>query len=100
MGLLVGHSDALERLVGERLGLVIGLGADERADHDVLEHGHARKRAHDLEGAADAACANLVRLQTADLCAGETHAAFVGREEAVDDIEQVVLPAPFGPIMP
>jgi hypothetical protein len=88
MRLRVRHADAAQRVERKLFGLRVGFGADEGADHDVLQHGHARERAHHLPGPPDAARADRVRLEPADRAAGETHRALVGGEEAVDDVEQ------------
>ena len=48
----------------------------------------AGKRPHDLEGAADAAAADLVRRQPVDALARERDVARVGREHAGDHVEQ------------
>ncbi len=74
MGLGIGETDTRERRIGVALGLHVGPGAAVGADDHVLEHGHAREGAHHLEGAADAAPADRVRLQADQARSGKTHA--------------------------
>ena len=50
-----------------------------RADRDVLAHGQARERLHDLEGARDAAPRELVRRHAGDVGAVEDDAALARR---------------------
>ena len=59
-----------------------------RADRDVLPHGQARERLHDLEGARDAAAREPVRRLAGDVGAVVDDAAFARRQEAGDDREQ------------
>ena len=47
-----------------------------------------RKRPHDLEGAADAAPADLIGRKTIDAFAGESDGAAVGREHTGDHVEK------------
>ena len=62
--------------------------AHEGADHDVVEHGHARERSHDLEGAADAEPADAIGRQADDERPVDSSLAAVGAQEAVQQIEQ------------
>ena len=83
-----------------RLCLGIGLGADIGADHDVVRDRHAQERTHDLEGAADAGLAQFVRL-AADMSRPSSRTSPVsGRRKPLSRLNSVVLPAPFGPMMP
>src|SRR5205085_36872 len=59
-----------------------------------LEHGHTRKRADDLERAADAATADRARTKSGDRCLAISNVAAVGREEAVQHVEQRGLARP------
>ena len=71
----------------------------QRADDDVVLDRQRRERPHDLEGAADAAPADLVGRQAVDALAGEGDRAAVGRDSTpAIMLNSVVLPAPFGPI--
>ena len=47
----------------------------QSADDDIVLNAQSRKRAHDLEGAADAAPAYLIRRQAADRLAGKADRA-------------------------
>ena len=73
--------------------------AQQRADHDVVLDRERRKRPHDLEGAADAAAADLVGRQPVDALARERDACRrPARSTPAIMLNSVVLPAPFGPI--
>jgi hypothetical protein len=69
-----------------RSGIVNG--AYKRANRDVFEHSHPREGAHNLKSAADAAAAYLVRAQPDEAFAGKADIAALGRQKAVDDIEE------------
>ena len=71
------------------------------ADHDVVGDRHARERPHDLEGAADAGRAQPVRL-AADATSRPSSRTCPasGRRKPFSRLNSVVLPAPFGPMMP
>ena len=73
--LLVREPDARQRRERERFRFRVGRRADVRAGDHVLEHRHARERAHHLERAADALPADLVRLQADEPGAFEPDAA-------------------------
>src|SRR5215469_9667993 len=60
----------------------------QSADDDVVLHAQGRKRAHNLEGTADAAPANRIRSQAADGLAGKTDQALIWRDRAGDHVEQ------------
>ena len=96
-----GQADAGDRLGGEPARLRVGVGAHVGADHDVVGHRHARERPHDLEGAADAGRAQLVRL-AADVMSRPSSriCPASGRRKPLSRLKAVVLPAPFGPMMP
>ena len=85
---LIDESDPVERRQGHVAGDSIGRGADKGADDDIFEDAHARKRAHDLKGAPDAAPAHLVWAQPGDRLAGEGDRTAIRGEKPVDDIEQ------------
>src|SRR6516162_7787897 len=61
---------------------------DKGADRDIFENGHPRERAHDLKGAADALPADLIRPQPDEAFAGKADIATLGRQKAVDGIEE------------
>ena len=67
--------------------LGIGLGADIGADHDIVGDRHAQERAHDLEGAADAGLAELMRLAAGHLAPVEQNFAGTGPQESVQQVE-------------
>src|SRR5207249_2109788 len=71
--------------------------ANERPDHDVLQHGQVGKRAHDLEGPADAATADRAGTKPGDGFVAIPHVAAVGREEAVQHVEERRLAGPVRP---
>src|SRR6516162_1812861 len=62
--------------------------ADKGADSNVFEDGHAREGAHHLKGATDAEPAYPVRPQPHEAFAGKANTAALGRQKAVDDIEE------------
>src|SRR5207244_13574448 len=57
------------------------------ADDDVVEHRKAGEGLHDLEGAADAGGAHLVRTKPLDLFLVEDDLAGIGRVDAGDHVE-------------
>jgi len=59
-----------------------------RADDDIVLHRKRRERPHQLEGAADAAAADLVGRKAVDAFAGEGNRSSVGREGPGNDVEQ------------
>ena len=61
---------------------------DIGADQHVLQHGHALKGAHHLEGAADAEAADAVGLEAPEIAAGEGDGAAIRPQEAVQQVEQ------------
>ena len=83
-----GQADALDRLAGEPARLGVGRRAHVGADHHVVRHRHAHERTHDLEGAAHAELADLVRLQAEDAAPIEQHVARARRDEAVQQVER------------
>ena len=72
-------------------------GAQEAADHRVLDHRHVGERPHDLEGAADARRADLVRTQARDVPAREADRSAVRHHRAGDEVEQRGLAGAVGP---
>ena len=60
----------------------------QRADDDVVDHGHGLKTLHDLKGAGDAAHAALGCRQRGDVFAVEPDRALGRRQHARDQIEQ------------
>ena len=70
----------------------------EAADHEVVEHGHLRERADNLESAANPAQRDLVRPQPVDGFTGERDRPESGASAPAIKLKSVVLPAPFGPI--
>ena len=61
--------------------------AQERAGHDIGEHGHGAKGFCDLEGARQAVRADVVRPQADDLLAEGEHRAGIGAVKAGDEME-------------
>src|SRR5215472_15758932 len=61
---------------------------DKGADSNVFENCHPREGADDLKGAADTEPAYPVRPQPHERFAGKPHAAALGRQKTIDDIEQ------------
>ena len=61
--------------------------AQERAGHDIGEHGHGAKGFCDLEGAGEAERADVMRLQADDLLAEGEHRAGIGAVEAGDEMK-------------
>ena len=59
----------------------------EGADHHVVEHGEACERLDQLEGAADAGAADLVRPPAVDAPAVEAHEPRIGPVDAGDHVE-------------
>ena len=71
------------------------------ADHRVLQYRHARERPHHLKRAADPEPADPVRLEADEILAIEDDPRpGRGRENRSSRLNSVVLPAPFGPMMP
>ena len=68
---IVGEADAGHGVGGKAARLGVRGGAHVGADDDVVGDRHARERPHDLEGAADAGRAQLVRLAPRDVAAVE-----------------------------
>ena len=108
------RSSPRRQLAGEAIGVVasgrpgrsparrpaclsVGAGVHVGADDDVVRHRHARERAHDLEGAADAGCAQLVRLAPDHIAAVEQDLPGVRLEEAVEQVEDRGLACPVRP---
>ncbi len=58
------------------------------ADDDVVLDRKRREWPHQLEGAADAAAADLVGRASIDAFAGERDGTLIGREHAGNDVEQ------------
>ena len=85
---IVGQADAGDRVGRQLPRLGIGPGADIGADHDIVRDRHAQERAHDLEGAADAGLAELVRLAAGHVAAVEQNFAGAGPQESVEQVEQ------------
>ena len=75
-------------------------GAHIGADHDVVEHRHARERPHDLEGAADAGRADPCGVAPDMLRPSSSTSPALGCRKPLSRLNSVVLPAPFGPMMP
>ena len=71
---------------------------EHRYQH-VLQHREARKDIHDLERSRQAFVYALVDRQARDRFALETDLARIGRTAPVTRLIEVVLPAPFGPMM-
>ena len=89
-----------ERVVrgGDRLGI-----AQPRAvgtDHHVVEQRQAREAAHDLEGAADAEPRDAVQLQSDQRVPSSVAVPALAGSTPFSTLNSVVLPAPFGPMMP
>ena len=74
--------------------------AIDRADEQVLEHGEFLERLRDLMGAADAGAAASLRRHAGEIAAVEADGAGVGARPPAIRLNSVVLPAPFGPMMP
>ena len=47
-------NSSCSRAIAWRLAHAAGVAAEQRAGGDILEHGHVRKRLHDLERAREA----------------------------------------------
>ncbi|MEY9676231.1 hypothetical protein ABIE93_006165 [Bradyrhizobium elkanii] len=62
--------------------------ADQRADDDVVDHGHGLETLDDLEGAPDAALAAFRRRQLGHVLAVEDDRALGRRQHARDQVEQ------------
>src|SRR6185369_3554112 len=73
-----------------------GLGADIGPDHDIVRDRHAQERAHDLEGAADAGLAELMRLAAGHLASVEENLARTRPKESIQQVEQRGLAGPVG----
>src|SRR3984885_11079486 len=61
VGLLVRKANPIECLHRQPFGLRIAVRADEGADHDILQHRHARESTNDLKRSPDAEPADFVR---------------------------------------
>ena len=61
---------------------------EQRAGRDVLQHGHARERLHDLEGAGKATACGLERALRRHVLALEPDAAGGRPEHARDQVDQ------------
>ena len=68
-------------------------------DPEIFRDGELREHALDLQRALDAEPADLVRLEAGDVAAVKEHAAAVGGSSPETRLKNVVLPAPFGPMM-
>src|SRR5262245_20231510 len=62
--------------------------AQHRADDAVCLDGEGRERPHQLEGAADAATADLVGRKSVNAVTGKGDRTAVGREYSGNDVEQ------------
>src|SRR5580704_10688633 len=62
--------------------------SDKGADSNVFEDGHPREGAHHLKGAADAEPAYPARPQPHEALPGQANIAALGRQKAVNDIEE------------
>ena len=71
--------------------------ADEGADHHVVEDGEARKRAHDLERAADPAPADRARPEPAHGPTAQQDFPAIGDEKSVEHVEERGLAGAVGP---
>src|SRR5262249_13138426 len=85
---LVVEVEAPQRFVRQRPRLLDPVAAQQRAHDHILLDGERQKRPHDLESAADAALAYLVRRQTVDALAVKSDGTAVRREYAGDHVEQ------------
>ena len=81
------EAQSFHDIAGELARILGGRGSQECADHDVVEHGESGERLHDLEGAADAGGADLVRAQAVDGFPLENNFAGVRGIDAGDHIE-------------
>src|SRR5262249_29096594 len=75
-------------------------GVSERADHDVFGDREIDKGFELLKRASEPQAADAVGPQAGDVAAIQKGATGIGWLEAGDQVEQVDLPAPFGPMMP
>jgi hypothetical protein len=82
------HADALQHGAGFRFGLRPMRGAQERADHDVLQHRHAFKRLRHLEGARQSELRPRLRRHAGDVMAFEQHLARGRNQIASQAIEE------------
>jgi hypothetical protein len=73
---------------------------EHAAGGDVLEHGHRRQHAHQLEGAGHAFAGDPAGADAGDLIAVEPDLAALGFNAPEIKFIIVVLPEPFGPIRP
>ncbi len=85
---LVVEVEPAQHLVRVRARIARVAAMQQRADDDIVLDRERRERPHDLEGAADAAPADLVGRQAVDALAGESDRAAVGRVDAGDHVEQ------------
>ena len=83
-----GQTAKLQHLMRLAAGVAHHGGADQRADDDVVDHGHGLKTLHDLEGTADPALAAFGRRQRGDVFAVEDDRALRRRQHARDQVEQ------------
>ena len=82
------HADALQHRARPGLGLGAMRGAQEGADHDVLQHRHAFKGLRHLERAGKPEPRALLRREVGDVVPLEQHAARGGLEIAGQAIEE------------
>ena len=73
---------------------------EARAHHDILPNRKFVQRPDDLMRARHSHAGQLVRFETSHIPVAEDDASLFRRVNAVDGVEEVVLPAPFGPINP
>ena len=96
-----GQADARDRRVGQAARLGVRAGAHVGADHHVVGHRHAHERTHDLEGAADAQLRRAgAACRPRMLRPSSSTSPALGARKPFSRLNAVVLPAPFGPMMP
>src|SRR5690242_12241571 len=93
----VGEAQPLEDRRGRLARLAEMRATVQRANGDVLEDAEAVERPHDLEGAAHARVADLVRAQARDGAAVERDAAGGRDMNAGDQVEDRRLAGAVGP---
>src|SRR5690606_7032261 len=94
--LAVGDFLAFGRAQPQRLGQHAGLHAQVAARHDVVQHAHALEQGQVLEGARNAHFGGAARIHPGELLFLQQDAAFLGRIDAVDDVQHRALAGAVG----
>lgn len=80
--------------------LMQSMGPKVAADHDIFQGGHIREEPNILKGSCNAGLGHAMDSSWLIGPALNLKTAAIRRIQARDDIKNVVLPAPFGPISP